>query len=73
MLKKSFKFNSFIEYLDCIVEESKQDRACGNEIWKNFSDYLINKFNQEIYRVKEFDLEDEKEEEEEEEKQKNKN
>ena len=70
-VKKSFKFNSFIEYLDCIVEESIQDRTYGNDIGKNISDYLINKFIQEIHKVKEFDL-DENEEEEEEKEEKHK-
>ena len=65
LLKKSFKFDSFDEYLDCILEEAIQDKNQKKKIENNFSDYLFRKFKNEIHKVKEFDYSDDSEESEE--------
>ena len=73
LLKKSFKFNSFNEYLECIIVDKKQYKN-KNEIQNTFSDYLFQLFKNEIHsNIEQYESDDEeKEEENEEEEEKEK-
>ena len=87
LLKKSFKYDSFKNYLDCIIEESIQKKIekkekenkeekkeeKKEEVDNNFSDYLFTKFKQEIHKkIKQYEYESDSDEEEEEEEEEKK-
>ena len=70
LLKKSFKFDSFQNYLECIIEEAiqkKKEEKKKDEVENNFSDYLFKKFKEEIHSIKEYEYDDDSDDEEEEE------